>query len=118
MLVSAIIRSKWDQHDITSYCSIGYIEEYLPSCFPLNIYALVSCKKFLDGIHMCLIGCRCADDKPYAPSSRVSQEKAKSLVIHFTPLEVSLKDTVESLKEKNFVSFWLTVFTARLATKS
>ncbi|KAL6327385.1 hypothetical protein AAG906_019075 [Vitis piasezkii] len=41
---------------------------------------------------------KCADDKPYAPSSRVSQEKAKSLVIHFTPLEVSLK-------EKNFVSF-------------
>ena len=71
----------------------------------LNIYALVSCKKFSDGIHMCLIGCRCADDKPYAPSSRVSQEKAKSLGIHFTPLEVSLKDTVESLKEKNFVSF-------------
>ncbi|KAJ9685146.1 hypothetical protein PVL29_017252 [Vitis rotundifolia] len=48
---------------------------------------------------------KCADDKPYAPSSQVSQEKAKSLVIHFTPLEVSLKDTVESLKEKNFVSF-------------
>ncbi|XP_034680279.1 cinnamoyl-CoA reductase 1-like [Vitis riparia] len=48
---------------------------------------------------------KCADDKPYAPSSRVSQEKAKSLGIHFTPLEVSLKDTVESLKEKNFVSF-------------
>ncbi|KAL6311829.1 hypothetical protein AAG906_025789 [Vitis piasezkii] len=48
---------------------------------------------------------KCADDKPYAPSSRVSQEKAKSLGIHFTPVEVSLKDTVESLKEKNFVSF-------------
>nr|CAN62117.1 hypothetical protein VITISV_011013 [Vitis vinifera] len=48
---------------------------------------------------------KCADDKPYAPSSRVSQEKVKSLGIHFTPLEVSLKDTVESLKEKNFVSF-------------
>ncbi|XP_034704597.1 cinnamoyl-CoA reductase 1-like [Vitis riparia] len=48
---------------------------------------------------------KCADDKPYAPSFRVSQEKAKSLGIHFTPLEVSLKDTVESLKEKNFVSF-------------
>nr|CAN71364.1 hypothetical protein VITISV_003513 [Vitis vinifera] len=48
---------------------------------------------------------KCADDKPYAPSSRVSQEKAKSLGIHFTPLEVSLKDTVESLKKKNFVSF-------------
>ncbi|KAJ9680253.1 hypothetical protein PVL29_019535 [Vitis rotundifolia] len=48
---------------------------------------------------------KCADGKPYAPSFRVSQEKAKSLGIHFTPLEVSLKDTVESLKEKNFVSF-------------
>ncbi|KAJ9685626.1 hypothetical protein PVL29_017603 [Vitis rotundifolia] len=47
---------------------------------------------------------KCADDKPYAPSFQVSQEKAKSLGIHFTPLEVSLKDTVESLKEKNFVS--------------
>ncbi|KAL6326252.1 hypothetical protein AAG906_004749 [Vitis piasezkii] len=31
---------------------------------------------------------KCADDKPYAPSSRVSQEKVKSLGIHFTPLEV------------------------------
>uniref|UniRef100_F6HJ02 Cinnamoyl-CoA reductase 1 n=1 Tax=Vitis vinifera TaxID=29760 RepID=F6HJ02_VITVI len=48
---------------------------------------------------------KCADDKPYAPSSQVYQEKAKSLGIHFTPLEVSLKDTVESLKGKNFVSF-------------
>ncbi|KAL6327751.1 hypothetical protein AAG906_024721 [Vitis piasezkii] len=43
-------------------------------------------------------GLICADDKPYAPSSQVYQEKAKSLGIHFTPLEVSLKDTVESLK--------------------
>ncbi|KAJ9685240.1 hypothetical protein PVL29_017317 [Vitis rotundifolia] len=39
------------------------------------------------------------------PTFRVSQEKAKSLGIHFTPLEVSIKDTVESLKEKNFISF-------------
>ena len=67
---------------------------------------------------MCLIGGRCADEKPYAPSSRVSQEKVKSLGIHFTPLEVSLKDTVESLKEKNFVSFWLMEFTASHANKS
>ena len=50
------------------------------------------------------IGDRCADDKPYVHSVRVSQEKAKSLGIQFTPVEVSLKDTVESLKEKNFVS--------------
>uniref|UniRef100_F6HPX2 Tetraketide alpha-pyrone reductase 1 n=1 Tax=Vitis vinifera TaxID=29760 RepID=F6HPX2_VITVI len=48
---------------------------------------------------------KCADDKPYEPTYMVSQEKTKSLGIDFTPLEVSLKDTVESLREKNFVSF-------------
>ena len=48
---------------------------------------------------------RCADDKPYEPTYMVSQEKTKSLGINSTPLEVSLKDTVESLREKNFVSF-------------
>lgn len=45
---------------------------------------------------------RCADDKPYVPTYQVSKEKAKSLGIEFTPLEVSLKETVESLKEKKF----------------
>ncbi|XP_051122461.1 phenylacetaldehyde reductase-like [Andrographis paniculata] len=34
----------------------------------------------------------------------VSQKRAKSLGISFTPLEVSLKDTVESLKEKKFLT--------------
>ena len=48
---------------------------------------------------------RCEDDKPCAPTYRVSQEKAKSLGIHFTPLEVTLKDTVDSLKENNLISF-------------
>ncbi|CBI32941.3 unnamed protein product, partial [Vitis vinifera] len=48
---------------------------------------------------------KCADDKPYEPTYMVSQEKTKSLGINLTPLEVSLKDTVESLREKNFVSF-------------
>ncbi|KAL2461222.1 NAD(P)-binding Rossmann-fold superfamily protein [Abeliophyllum distichum] len=37
--------------------------------------------------------------------NQVSREKAKRLGISFTPFEVSLKDTVESLKEKNFLSF-------------
>ena len=55
---------------------------------------------------------RCADDKPYEPTYMVSQEKTKSLGINSTPLEVSLKDTVESLREKNFVSFWDVVFTS------
>ncbi|XP_062173273.1 phenylacetaldehyde reductase-like [Alnus glutinosa] len=48
---------------------------------------------------------KCADDNPFVPTYQVSKEKAKSLGIEFTPFEVSLKDTVESLKEKNFVSF-------------
>lgn len=48
--------------------------------------------------------CRCADDKPFVPIYLVSKEKAESLGLNFTPMEVSLKDTVESLKEKNFLS--------------
>ncbi|MED6200496.1 hypothetical protein PIB30_085686, partial [Stylosanthes scabra] len=46
----------------------------------------------------------CEDDKPYVPTFRVS-EKAKSLGITFTPLEVTLKETVESLRENNIVNF-------------
>ncbi|KAL9321850.1 hypothetical protein ACSQ67_009903 [Phaseolus vulgaris] len=48
---------------------------------------------------------KCVDDKPYDPAFQVSKEKAKSLRIEYIPLEVSIKDTVESLKEKNFVKF-------------
>ncbi|XP_068342757.1 cinnamoyl-CoA reductase CAD2-like [Pyrus communis] len=44
----------------------------------------------------------CADDKPLTPTYQVSNERAQSLGVKFTPLEVTLKDTVESLKEKNF----------------
>ncbi|KAM1607823.1 hypothetical protein ACFXTH_028538 [Malus domestica] len=35
---------------------------------------------------------------------QVSKEKAKSLGINFLPLEASLKDTIESLKEKGFLN--------------
>ncbi|KAJ7961633.1 cinnamoyl-CoA reductase 1-like [Quillaja saponaria] len=45
-----------------------------------------------------------ADDKPYVPTFQVSKEKTKSLGIEFIPLEVSLKETVESLKEKKFIN--------------
>ncbi|EOY32711.1 Cinnamyl alcohol dehydrogenase, 82967-79323, putative isoform 2 [Theobroma cacao] len=48
---------------------------------------------------------KCADDKPYVPTYQVSKEKAKCLGIDFIPLDVSLKETVESLKEKGFVNF-------------
>ncbi|KAK4278707.1 hypothetical protein QN277_016516 [Acacia crassicarpa] len=48
---------------------------------------------------------KCADDKPFVPTFQVSKEKAKTLGIEFIPLDVSLKETVESLKEKKFVNF-------------
>ncbi|KOM42511.1 hypothetical protein LR48_Vigan05g011500 [Vigna angularis] len=48
---------------------------------------------------------RCVDDKPYPPAYQFSKERAKSLGLEFTPLEVSLKDTVESLREKGFAKF-------------
>ncbi|XXG79452.1 hypothetical protein AAC387_Pa09g0512 [Persea americana] len=47
---------------------------------------------------------KCANDEPFVPTYQVSKEKAKSLGINHIPLDVSLKETVESLKEKNFVS--------------
>ncbi|KHN12530.1 Bifunctional dihydroflavonol 4-reductase/flavanone 4-reductase [Glycine soja] len=48
---------------------------------------------------------KCADDNPYVPIYQVSKERAKSLGIEYTPLEVSLKETVDSLKEKKFTNF-------------
>ncbi|KAK3026343.1 hypothetical protein RJ639_042640 [Escallonia herrerae] len=42
----------------------------------------------------------CADEKPFVPKYQVSKERAKSLGIDFISLEESIKETVESLKEK------------------
>jgi len=39
------------------------------------------------------------------PTYQVSKVKAKSLGIEFTPLEVSLKETVESFREKKIIDF-------------
>lgn len=47
---------------------------------------------------------KCADDKPLTPTYEVSIEKVKSLGVDLIPVEVSLKETVESLKEKKFLS--------------
>ncbi|KAK8546527.1 hypothetical protein V6N12_027307 [Hibiscus sabdariffa] len=47
---------------------------------------------------------KCADEKLVMPVFQVSKDKAKALGINFTPLEVSIKDTVESLKEKKLFS--------------
>ncbi|OMP06029.1 hypothetical protein CCACVL1_01750 [Corchorus capsularis] len=45
---------------------------------------------------------KCANEKLGMPVFQVSKERAKSLGVNFTPLEVTLKDAVESLREKNF----------------
>ncbi|RVW66370.1 Tetraketide alpha-pyrone reductase 1 [Vitis vinifera] len=44
-----------------------------------------------------------ADDEPPMATYQISKEKVKSLAIDFIPLEVSLKDTMENLKEMNFI---------------
>ncbi|XP_050266798.1 phenylacetaldehyde reductase-like isoform X1 [Quercus robur] len=44
------------------------------------------------------------DDNPFVPTYQVSKERAENLGLNFTPVEVSLKDTVESLKEKKLLS--------------
>ncbi|KAK7264044.1 hypothetical protein RJT34_31647 [Clitoria ternatea] len=48
---------------------------------------------------------KCEDDKPYEPTFQVSKENAKSLGIEFIPLEVTLRETVESLKENKLIEF-------------
>lgn len=45
---------------------------------------------------------KCADDNPLMQNYQVSRERAKSLGVEFTTLEESIKETVESLKEKKF----------------
>lgn len=44
---------------------------------------------------------KCTEPLPYS----ISRARAKSLGVEFTPLEVTIKDTVGSLKEKNLLSF-------------
>ncbi|CAO2832971.1 unnamed protein product [Amaranthus hypochondriacus] len=48
---------------------------------------------------------RCEDNEPFVPKFQVSTERAKSLGINFIPLKLSLKETVENLKERGYVRF-------------
>ncbi|KFK26208.1 hypothetical protein AALP_AA8G216500 [Arabis alpina] len=47
----------------------------------------------------------CVDENPYVPIYQVSKEKTQSLGIDYIPLKDSIKETVESLKEKGFIHF-------------
>ncbi|KAL4363923.1 hypothetical protein GQ457_04G033060 [Hibiscus cannabinus] len=44
------------------------------------------------------------EDKPLEPAFKVSQEKAKGLGVGFIPWDVGLRDIIESLKDKGFLS--------------
>ncbi|KAJ1685975.1 hypothetical protein LUZ63_017365 [Rhynchospora breviuscula] len=48
---------------------------------------------------------KCADDKPFVPIYLVSQERAKKLGVDFSPLKTNIKETIESLRDKGFVTF-------------
>nr|AFK47425.1 unknown [Lotus japonicus] len=48
---------------------------------------------------------KCVDDEPYEPTFQFSQERAKSLGIEFTPLEISIQETVKSFREKKIINF-------------
>lgn len=47
---------------------------------------------------------RCEDHKPFQSTYQVSKEKARTLGINFIPFETGMKETIESLKEKGFVT--------------
>lgn len=48
---------------------------------------------------------KCADDEPLFPTYQVSKDKIRSLGMELIPLETSIKETIESFKEKGFVAF-------------
>ncbi|KAM6592418.1 hypothetical protein CsatA_000121 [Cannabis sativa] len=57
-----------------------------------------------NGIDLVSINPGCEDDKPFPPLYQISKEKARNLGIEFTSLEVILRDTIESLKDKGFLN--------------
>ncbi|XP_048334322.1 cinnamoyl-CoA reductase CAD2 isoform X2 [Ziziphus jujuba] len=74
------------------YCLVGHV---------VHIYEAL---KILKELYPALsLPEECEDEKPLLPKHQVSKEKAKSLVVNFTSLEVSFRDTIESLKEKGFI---------------
>ncbi|CAK8561592.1 unnamed protein product [Lathyrus sativus] len=48
---------------------------------------------------------QCEDEEPYITTYQISKEKAKSLGVEFTPLEISLKETMESFRKKKIIDF-------------
>ncbi|XP_062174241.1 phenylacetaldehyde reductase-like isoform X1 [Alnus glutinosa] len=76
------------------YCLVGSVIHHSETCKILH-------KLYHPSFHLSE---KDEDDKPLRPLHKVSQDKAKSLGISFIPLEVSFRDTIESLKEKGFLT--------------
>ncbi|KAK9913043.1 hypothetical protein M0R45_036869 [Rubus argutus] len=73
-------------------------------CLVANVTPIFEALKILKELHPSLSPPEiCEEGIPSAPEYQVSLEKAKSLGVGFLPLEVSLRDTVECLKEKGFL---------------
>ncbi|GLT84205.1 hypothetical protein SLE2022_024510 [Rubroshorea leprosula] len=73
-------------------------------CLVERVAHIYETLKMLHELYPCLYPDEKYEDKPIEATNQVSKEKAKSLGIKFIPLEVSLKDTVESFKDKGFLS--------------
>ncbi|XP_040373261.1 phenylacetaldehyde reductase isoform X1 [Rosa chinensis] len=82
---------------------------------PLSNYRLIDVRDVLEILEIIQqlyptlhIPERCEDDNPLLlpsdPQFQVSKEQAKGLGIGFYPFEATLKDTIESLKEKGFLN--------------
>uniref|UniRef100_A0A453J6E6 Uncharacterized protein n=1 Tax=Aegilops tauschii subsp. strangulata TaxID=200361 RepID=A0A453J6E6_AEGTS len=48
---------------------------------------------------------RRGDDEPLFPTYQVSTDKIRSLGVELIPLETTIKETIESLKERGFFEF-------------
>ncbi|KAL4600977.1 hypothetical protein ACB092_11G238800 [Castanea dentata] len=76
------------------YCLVGGVTQHS------EIFNILH--KFHPSLHLPK---KSEDDKPLQPVYKISQEKTKSLGISFIPVEVSVRDTVESFKENGILTF-------------
>ncbi|KAM1158011.1 hypothetical protein ACFX13_029217 [Malus domestica] len=117
LTVKMILNLKNDIHDVISsnYISsdvrdvaFAHVQAFeVPSasgryCFVGHVTPVSKVLNILHELHPTFFP-KCEDDKPCEPGFQISKQKAKSLGVDFLPLEVSLRDTIESLKEKGFL---------------
>ncbi|CAB4268161.1 unnamed protein product [Prunus armeniaca] len=108
--VNSSIYTSTDVRDVVS----AHVQAFeVPSangryCLVGHVTPMAKVLKILHELHPSL----CPPEKyeeanPSEPTFQVSQEKAKSLGVNFLPVEVSLRDTIESLKEKGFLKTFI-----------